>query len=70
MSLYRKFKIKYSFARNMFTMSKMDYCMSDVTSEVVNKSIQKVHDTQRETYTLTERQKHTERETQKQRDNI
>jgi len=27
----------------MFTISKMDYCMSEVTSERVNKSIQKVH---------------------------
>jgi len=44
MSLYRKFKIEYSGARNMFTMSKMVYSMSEVTSEGVNKSIQKVHD--------------------------
>ena len=37
MSMYRKFKIKRSWARNMFFTSNMDYCLSDVTP--VNESV-------------------------------
>jgi len=33
--MYRKIMIKDSWARNMFSRSNMDYCLDDVTSEVV-----------------------------------
>ncbi len=42
--MYGKFKIEYSFARNMFSKSKMEYCLDDLTSDGVNEYVQKVHD--------------------------
>ena len=36
MSMYRKFKIKSSWVKNMFSRSNVDYCMADVISEGVN----------------------------------
>ena len=34
-SLYRKFKIDYSWVRNMFSSSNMDYCLADLRSDGV-----------------------------------
>ena len=34
--MYRKFKIEYSLARNMFSRSNTDFYMADMTSEGVN----------------------------------
>ena len=42
--MYGKFKIMYSWFRNIFIMSNTDDCLSDETSEGLNESVQKVHD--------------------------
>ena len=42
MSMCRKPKIEDTLARNMFSGSKLDFCMADVTSERVNEYIWKV----------------------------
>jgi len=42
MSIYKKFNIEYSLAKNMFISSNMQYCIADVSSEV-NEFIVKVH---------------------------
>jgi len=37
--MYRKFKIMYSWVRNVLIMSNMVYCLSDETSEGLNESV-------------------------------
>jgi len=39
-----KFKIEYSWARKLFIMSNMDYCLPDLTSDGVNEYVENVHD--------------------------
>jgi len=37
--MYKKFKIKNPFSRNMFSRSNMDYSLDDLTSDRVNESV-------------------------------
>jgi len=39
MSMYRKYIIEYTWVRNMFGRSNMDFCIADVISESVNEYI-------------------------------
>jgi len=39
--MYGKFKIEYTWARNMFIMSNINYCLSDVTLEGVIEAVKK-----------------------------